>query len=102
MAHNPKKKQVVSQAQPLTNQTLTSHARRVQVPTYNRNALTPAIVHLGVGNFHRAHQAVYLDELAQIGITTQWGEVGVGLRHRDIKETLMPQNWLYMVVERDS
>lgn len=87
--------------EPLTNDTLAAHAPHVVVPTYDRAALTPAIVHLGVGGFHRAHQAVYLDELARRG-NTEWGEVGVGLRHRDMKDALEPQDYLYTVVERDA
>jgi fructuronate reductase/mannitol 2-dehydrogenase len=70
------------------------------VPTYDRAALTPAIVHLGVGGFHRAHQAVYLDDLAQRGIT-DWGEWGVGFRSRAMRDALAPQDFLYTVVERD-
>lgn len=72
----------------------------MDVPTYDRAALTPAIVHLGVGGFHRAYQAVYLDELARRGVT-DWGEVGVGLHHRDMQDALAPQDYLYTVVERD-
>ncbi len=86
--------------QPLTNDTLLAPARRVDVPTYDRAVLTPAIVHLGVGGFHRAHQAVYLDDLARRGVTA-WGEVGVGLHHRDMKDALAPQDCLYTVVARD-
>jgi len=59
-------------ARPLTPETLPLHAQRISVPTYDRAALTPAIVHFGVGGFHRAHQAMYLDELARGGVT-DWG-----------------------------
>src|SRR6185437_9087902 len=45
---------------------------RIPVPTYPRERLAPAIVHIGVGGFHRAHQAVYLDELAERRVTDQW------------------------------
>jgi mannitol 2-dehydrogenase len=84
----------------LSNATLSHHSSRLVVPTYDRKALKPAIVHLGVGSFHRAHQAVYLDELAQRGITMDWGEWGVGFHSRDMKEALASQDWLYAVVER--
>jgi mannitol 2-dehydrogenase len=77
------------------------HRPRLAGPTYDRTALTPAIVHLGVGGFHRAHQAAYLDALARQGVT-DWGEIGVGLRHRDMLEALQPQNYLYTLVERDA
>ncbi|MCA1599952.1 MAG: mannitol dehydrogenase family protein, partial [Chloroflexi bacterium] len=91
----------VKAVRPLANETLQTHAPRVDVPTYDRAALTPAIVHLGVGGFHRAHQAVYLDDLARRGVT-DWGEVGVGLHHRDMQDALAPQDYLYTVVERDA
>jgi fructuronate reductase/mannitol 2-dehydrogenase len=71
------------------------------VPTYDRTALTAAVVHLGVGGFHRAHQAVYLDELARRG-NMAWGELGVGLHHEDMKNALEPQDYLYTLVERDA
>jgi fructuronate reductase/mannitol 2-dehydrogenase len=85
---------------PLNDATLESLADRVRVPTYDRSALTPAVVHIGVGGFHRAHQAVYLDELAERGLSTDWGVVGVSLRSRDMKDALDPQDGLYTVVER--
>ena len=53
----------------------------VPVPTYDRSQVTTGIVHFGVGGFHRAHQAVYFDELARRGISGDWGITGVGL-HR--------------------
>ena len=64
---------------PLSNRTFSSFADRIDVPAYDRAALTPAVVHIGVGGFHRAHQAVYLDGLANLG-HSRWGEIGVGLR----------------------
>ena len=74
----------------------------VDYPSYDRSALTPAIVHIGVGGFHRAHQGVYFDDVAERGISTEWGIVGVGLRRPRMKEALAPQDWLYTVIERDS
>jgi fructuronate reductase/mannitol 2-dehydrogenase len=74
--------------------------RRIKVPTYDRRALAPGVVHLGVGCFHRAHQAVYFDELAARGISTEWGIVGVGLRSREVGDALAAQDGLYSVVER--
>lgn len=75
---------------------------RIPVPTYPRERLEPAIVHIGVGGFHRAHQAVYLDELAERRVTDQWGITGVGLLPQDrrMAEALLPQQCLYTVVER--
>ena len=84
----------------LNDRTLPELAGRVAVPSYDRSSLTPAIVHFGVGGFHRAHQAVYLDDLAEAGISTSWGVVGVSLRRPDVKEALLPQDCLYTLVER--
>jgi fructuronate reductase/mannitol 2-dehydrogenase len=72
---------------------------RVLVPDYDRRSLTPAVVHIGVGGFHRSHQAVYLDELARGG-ETGWGETGVGLRSPAMRDALVPQDCLYTVIER--
>jgi mannitol-1-phosphate/altronate dehydrogenase len=76
----------------------------VAVPTYDRRRLRPAIVHLGVGGFHRAHQAVYLDELAERGISMDWGERGVGVLAGDrrMAKALIPQDCLYTLVERSA
>ena len=79
---------------------LHSHDARVAVPTYDRSALTPAVVHLSVGGFSRAHQLIYFDELAERRISAGWGVVGVGLRQRHLQEALAPQDHLYTVVER--
>ncbi|HEY0002655.1 MAG TPA: mannitol dehydrogenase family protein, partial [Actinoplanes sp.] len=84
---------------PLTGTALPSLAARVTTPAYHRASLTPAVVHLGVGGFHRAHQAVYLDDLARQG-ETGWGETGVGLRSPAMRDALAPQDWLFTVVER--
>ena len=86
-------------AQPLCNHMLEHPSVPVTVPTYDRNALTPGVVHIGVGGFHRAHQGVYFEELAEAGIT-DWGVVGVGLRSRGMQSALEPQDLLYSVVER--
>jgi mannitol 2-dehydrogenase len=91
----------VLDAVPLSEQTLHLHARRLRVPTYDRSALTPAVVHFSVGGFHRAHQLVYFDDLAEQGCT-DWGVVGVGLRSPAMRDALRPQDHLYTVVERSS
>ena len=88
------------QRQSLSNATLSRLGTDVHVPSYDRAAITPAIVHIGVGGFHRAHQAVYLDELAERGVSTDWGVIGVALRHRAMKDALEPQDGLFTVVER--
>jgi mannitol 2-dehydrogenase len=70
------------------------------VPTYDRSTLQRGVVHIGAGNFHRAHQAVYFDDLACAGVSKQWGVTGVSLRSRDVKDVLTAQDGLYTVVER--
>ncbi len=84
---------------PLSAVTLPRHAERLAVPAYDRAALAPGVLHLSVGAFHRAHQAVYLDGLAGLG-HRDWGLVGVGLRRAHMREALEPQDGLYTVVER--
>jgi mannitol 2-dehydrogenase len=74
-------------------------ASEVGVPEYDRGALRGAVVHIGVGGFHRAHQALYFDELAQLG-ETDWGVVGVGLNRPQMGEVLSDQYGLFTVVER--
>src|SRR3954471_17659475 len=85
---------------PLTSATLRHHSRRVRVPGYDRAALVPAVVHISVGSFHRSHQAVYFDDLAQRGISSAWGIVGVGLRRPEMRDVLAAQDGLYTVVAR--
>ncbi len=88
----------------LTESALGGFAGRVAVPSYDRGRLARSIVHIGVGGFHRAHQAVYLDSLAERGISTEWGERGVGLLPADkrMAEALLPQDCLYTLVVRDA
>jgi fructuronate reductase/mannitol 2-dehydrogenase len=83
----------------LSDRNLRELPPEVSIPTYDRAALRPGIVHIGVGGFHRAHQAVYLDELARQG-STDWGVLGVGLHSREIGQVLADQDRLYTVVER--
>ncbi|WP_240230276.1 mannitol dehydrogenase family protein [Devosia lacusdianchii] len=74
------------------------------VPAYDRSALTAGIVHFGVGNFHRAHQAVYLDDLFATGAGHDWALVGAGVRDADeaMRQKLMAQDWLTTVVEQEA
>ncbi|MVA77685.1 mannitol dehydrogenase family protein [Auraticoccus sp. F435] len=73
---------------------------RVSVPCYDRAALVPAVVHIGVGCFHRAHQELYFDDLARRG-ETAWGVTGVGLHSPEMGEVLTQQDNLYTVLVRD-
>ena len=74
----------------------------VAVPTFDRSLLPQHTVHMGVGGFHRAHQAVYLDDLMHLPDTERWGECGVGVLTSDsrMRDALKPQDCLYTVVER--
>ena len=73
-------------------------------PTYRRDSITPGIVHIGTGNFHRAHQAVYLDDLFNKGLNLDWGIIGAGFQPPDaaMRTALGAQDWLTTVVERDA
>ncbi|HTR12353.1 MAG TPA: mannitol dehydrogenase family protein, partial [Roseiarcus sp.] len=66
----------------------------VAAPKYKRSDLSPGIVHIGVGNFHRAHQAVYLDDLFASGRDLDWAIVGAGVREPDVamREKLAEQD----------
>jgi mannitol 2-dehydrogenase len=76
----------------------------VAAPKYRRSDLRAGIVHIGVGNFHRAHQAVYLDDLFNAGRDHDWAIVGSGVRDADvaIREKLKEQDWLTTVVEQEA
>ena len=80
---------------------LRSFSDAVRIPTYDCNSLTPGILHLSVGNFHRGHMAVYLDELFEQGQDLDWAIVGAGLRPSAVsmRETLKAQDYLTTVVE---
>lgn len=87
----------------LNKQTLTKLSAGVSVPSYEPGAISAGIVHIGVGNFHRAHQAVYLDKLFNLGLDHDWGIIGAGLRPSDknMRNVLREQDWLSTVVELD-
>lgn len=74
--------------------------RRVSVPGYDRQQILPGIVHFGVGGFHRAHQAMYIDTLMQAGLAQEWGIIGVGVMPGDrrMAEVLSCQDYLYTLV----
>ncbi|MER8768535.1 mannitol dehydrogenase family protein [Mesorhizobium sp. M0960] len=85
----------------LSNSTLKALPASVAVPRYDRGAIAPGIVHLGVGAFHRAHQAAYVDDCLAAG-ETGWGIVGVSLRSPDTRDALAPQDGLYTLAIRSS
>ena len=55
----------------------------VQRPVYDRSRLKPGILHIGLGNFHRAHQAWFVHSLMQQGEAMDWGIIGAGVRPAD-------------------
>ncbi|MEV8242125.1 mannitol dehydrogenase family protein [Microbacterium testaceum] len=83
----------------LTAAALPSLAANVSVPTYDRAAVRSRIVHFGVGGFHRAHEAMYLDRLLEAG-HTEWGLCGVGVLSFDaaMRDALAAQDDLYTLV----
>jgi mannitol 2-dehydrogenase len=76
----------------------------VASPAYRREELSAGIVHFGVGNFHRAHMAVYLHRLMQMGLAKDWAIIGAGVTAHDtaIYTALKSQDFLSTVVARDA
>jgi fructuronate reductase len=85
----------------LSSHTLSALPGSVAKPAYDRASVTPGIVHLGIGAFHRAHQAAYVERCLAAG-ETGWGIVGVSLRSADTRDALAPQDCLYTLAERGS
>jgi mannitol 2-dehydrogenase len=86
----------------LSNATVSELDGRVRRPSYDREKLRARTVHMGVGGFHRAHQAVYLDSLLERGVLFEWGECGMGVLPHDtvMRDALRAQDYLYTVLER--
>ena len=89
---------------PLRADTLPECTRRVATPAYDRARLTGGVVHIGVGSFHRAHQAMYHDRLMNEGEGLDWAICGVGVMPGDrrMKEVLDAQDGLYTLVLKRS
>jgi len=85
----------------LCNQNLHQLPPAVLRPAYDRGQVNASIVHLGVGAFHRAHQAVMTDAVLASG-DLAWGIVGAGLMTSSTKDALAPQDGLYTLVERSA
>jgi fructuronate reductase len=83
----------------LSNVSLKMLPGTVHRPGYDRARVTAGIVHLGIGAFHRAHQAVVIDDLLAKG-ATDWGIIGASLRSSDTQDALAPQDCLYTVAIR--
>jgi mannitol 2-dehydrogenase len=85
----------------LSAETVSSlHHDGLAVPTYDRSRLRAGIVHLGVGGFHRAHQAMYLDRLMNAGQAYDWAICGVGVLPHDarMRDALLAQDGMYTLV----
>jgi mannitol 2-dehydrogenase len=87
----------------LSNENLRDLPERIARPTYDRARLTPGIVHIGLGNFHRGHQAWYLHRLMQQGEALDWAIVGAGVRPNDEaqRQRLAAQDYLTTLIELD-
>jgi mannitol 2-dehydrogenase len=88
---------------PLNADALASFTSVLPTPTYDRTRVRTGIVHIGVGGFHRAHQAAYLDELMNVGKALDWGISGVGLLAQDrrMHEVMTAQDCLYTLVVKN-
>ena len=86
----------------LTEENLTRLNADVSLPRYDRRDVTTGIVHVGVGNFHRSHQAMYLDTLMNSGKALDWGICGIGLQPSNVamRDALAAQDGLYTLVIR--
>ena len=85
----------------LSNATLADLPKGILTPTYDRASLTPGIVHIGLGNFHRAHQAWYLHSLMQQGLAHDWAIIGAGVRSNDEDQRLRlaAQDYITTLIE---
>jgi len=79
---------------------LTGLSDDVVRPGYDRTAARTGVVHLGIGAFHRAHQAVVFDDALKSG-DLRWGVMGASLRSPGVRDQLNPQDGLYTLVVRD-
>ncbi|MEO9652137.1 MAG: mannitol dehydrogenase family protein [Roseobacter sp.] len=85
----------------LRTETLQHLPKSIETPEYDRSMLTAGIVHIGLGNFHRAHQAWYLHRLMQKGLALDWAIIGAGVRPGDgkMREKLLAQECLNTLIE---
>ena len=87
----------------LNDNSLSKISGKVAIPEYDRSAISSGIVHVGVGNFHRSHEAYYTDQLLRNG-EKDWGICGICLQDRDLKmhNTLANQDGLYTLVVKEA
>ncbi len=84
----------------LSDQSLSQLPADVRRPGYDRAAMRCGVVHLGIGAFHRAHQAVLFDDALTAG-DLRWGIVAASLRSPAVRDQMMPQDGLYTMLVRD-
>jgi fructuronate reductase len=84
----------------LSSGTMGALPSQVASPGYDRSRVRIGVVHLGIGAFHRAHQAVVFDDALNAG-DQRWGVLGASLRSPDVRDQLTPQNGLYTLVVED-
>lgn len=84
----------------LSTATLDHLPAAVARPTYDRSRVKRGVVHLGIGAFHRAHQAAVFEQALAAG-DLRWGITGVSLRSAGVRDQLAPQDGLYTLVVRD-
>lgn len=84
----------------LNQQHLPTISSSLSVPKYDRAAIQTGIVHIGVGGFHRSHQAYYIHQLLEKHQAVNWGICGIGLREADrkINDIFKAQNCLYTLI----
>ena len=89
---------------PLKTENLKAIGENVPVPNYDRAKLKAGILHFGVGNFHRAHQANYLDRLFSAGVAYDWAILGAGVMPSDkkLRDILAGQDFLTTLVEQEA
>jgi mannitol 2-dehydrogenase len=85
----------------LSDANLPGLAAAIARPTYDRAGLRAGIVHIGLGNFHRAHQAWYIHRLMQQGLAQDWAIIGAGVRaqDQDMRSRLLAQNCMTTLIE---
>ena len=88
---------------PLNENNLESIQSTVLKPNYIRSNLSAGILHIGVGNFHRAHLSWYLHRLMQKDLAKDWAIIGSGITQYDVKmrEGLQAQDFLTTLIELD-
>src|SRR3954471_6409034 len=84
----------------LSNAPLAGAGERVPIPEYDRSRVMVGVVHVGVGGFHRSHQAMYHDRLLREGKGFEWGICGVGVLPADrrMAAVMQAQDCLYTLV----